>query len=759
MNFLNPWELARLDRQPGLVLHQPLRVQGGEASSAQLRAAQAVHQAFCTAMRVSVVPNPAQYGYLPDGSPYVITAVGQNVVMQLWVGGDPAVVEPYPAGVGLSIDSGPAAKRVRTLFVLSWLNGGWKVTMPRYFFGGSGLWSSSKGEQRLSWLSGNDTAGYQAVTGHVPQDAPGAEKDTLGHGGLAYRIKPGHEAADRAALPASVMSGRYVRLTKIAEIQGGRVGILTAQAVDPRRYAQTPLEPAQMVNAFQTLLTPVPAGLLPLDEPLVPASFLRGSNRIMVPLQDMSLELGSEAGPALSQFPITHEGAIALDDGDWVWSVNEVGAILKSSSPLLNGFPRRHGDVWNARFEQQFQAPSGMRYVTVGDWGYIPFIGEVELLVPVRQRYTYWREFVSQAPVYRANGWKDEPLEFLIRYESSDQFYENADTVSAFMAVNYWNEPKYYQTAQPMVFGDSLFTQTSDATRDPNYNFMSGYDSFTSNSGWKPPLPEIPSQSEITGDLANDFKRTLITPWGEIVLEHTSCALRYTNVPSISAFTGKIESRAVSFVDRFLGVIVYGETVLTPASTTPTSDGGLDVQMVGATYAVVTVCGKEVWRQKVSDSDWTTKVVNHLSTPIRNISLISHTKPYENPHEEGDFTIEYEKYQNGELMGTVSNGWHWSIDYEGGSVEEYTFRSDVPGFLSPLNGGYLSGYSASDFEVSTAVDPASGAGVVVIKKGGALQAAFALSPLGIARSLDSVIQGRKGGLSAENPSIKEVVSV
>lgn len=65
-----------------------LRVEGGvDATIQQRNMAQVVFAQFCTMARLSLGPNPTQAGLLPDGTPYKITTVGPQTIMQIWPAG------------------------------------------------------------------------------------------------------------------------------------------------------------------------------------------------------------------------------------------------------------------------------------------------------------------------------------------------------------------------------------------------------------------------------------------------------------------------------------------------------------------------------------------------------------------------------------------------------------------------------------------------------------------------------------------------
>lgn len=67
-----------------IVAPPQLRVQGGTLTEVQALSAQNVFAKFCDSARLSSVPNPTEYGQLPDGSQYKIVDVAGNRTMLVW---------------------------------------------------------------------------------------------------------------------------------------------------------------------------------------------------------------------------------------------------------------------------------------------------------------------------------------------------------------------------------------------------------------------------------------------------------------------------------------------------------------------------------------------------------------------------------------------------------------------------------------------------------------------------------------------------
>lgn len=77
-----------------------LRVNGGQATAAQLSMAQAAFSRFCEAARLSAAPNPTAAGSLEDGTRYRIVTMGAQTVMEIWPvqGG-----EVFGPGIGVAV--------------------------------------------------------------------------------------------------------------------------------------------------------------------------------------------------------------------------------------------------------------------------------------------------------------------------------------------------------------------------------------------------------------------------------------------------------------------------------------------------------------------------------------------------------------------------------------------------------------------------------------------------------------------------------
>lgn len=88
-NIWNPYAFG-VTGQPVGPQTNALRVYGAEPSKEQLAMAQQTFAKFCANSRLSLVPNPMEQGFLPDGSEYRIVVVGNTRIMEVRVEGEDA---------------------------------------------------------------------------------------------------------------------------------------------------------------------------------------------------------------------------------------------------------------------------------------------------------------------------------------------------------------------------------------------------------------------------------------------------------------------------------------------------------------------------------------------------------------------------------------------------------------------------------------------------------------------------------------------
>ena len=177
-----------------------LRVEGGVEATVQQRAmAQVVFAQFCMTARVSLGPNPTQAGLLPDGTPYKITTVGPQTIMQIWpVSGEEdrlggiAITLVYLDG---SVVPGHHTDGVPTLYLLTprsqrkgsrVSNGQWRVRKPNALIGGKVVHGGPDGRKTFVGIDG---AGLLSIpysrTGGI--NYMGYGENTAGENVKAYR--------------------------------------------------------------------------------------------------------------------------------------------------------------------------------------------------------------------------------------------------------------------------------------------------------------------------------------------------------------------------------------------------------------------------------------------------------------------------------------------------------------------------------------------------------------------------------------------
>lgn len=104
MSLWNPFALDVLGQPMAPVVPPALRVEGGQASPAQLAMAQQSFARFVSHARLSQAPNPTQIGKLADGTAYRITVVCNSTVMQIWPVQKPTV--RGVSGIGVTTAAG-----------------------------------------------------------------------------------------------------------------------------------------------------------------------------------------------------------------------------------------------------------------------------------------------------------------------------------------------------------------------------------------------------------------------------------------------------------------------------------------------------------------------------------------------------------------------------------------------------------------------------------------------------------------------------
>lgn len=159
---------------PGNVLAPPaLRVQGdGQATAEHMALAQQTFYRFCERARTSVVPNPTEMGRMTDGTPYRITVVGPQAIMEIW----PGKPDQYSGGIGIRLTDLTGglvpghihADEVRPQpYILSPVvkpgtritTGEWRVRKVNDYVGGKAAWVSKSGRKALTSFGGVDSDG------------------------------------------------------------------------------------------------------------------------------------------------------------------------------------------------------------------------------------------------------------------------------------------------------------------------------------------------------------------------------------------------------------------------------------------------------------------------------------------------------------------------------------------------------------------------------------------------------------------------
>ena len=128
-----------------------LRVYGAEPSKEQIAVAQQAFAKFCANARLSMVPNPMEQGFLPDGSKYRIVTVGNVRIMEVRVEG--AEEEPILRGILLDFAGSSDQILLTPGGTLAAPNGAWAVTKVKGWMIGMSVWPELVGNRLPGWAN------------------------------------------------------------------------------------------------------------------------------------------------------------------------------------------------------------------------------------------------------------------------------------------------------------------------------------------------------------------------------------------------------------------------------------------------------------------------------------------------------------------------------------------------------------------------------------------------------------------------------
>lgn len=767
-------------RTPGggfmdLAVPPALRVMGGvPATAAQLADAQTVFFKFLGMARLSAGPNPTAAGRLPDGSQYEISVVGNVKTMLLWpVGGEGT---NKLRGIGISVRYSDSVIR---MLVLTY-QAGWKVIQLPRFYGGTGLWVSKSGSRYLT----DDTLS-QTVPNVSPRlfrpgvtEVEEAKVSTSVLKGLAY-----DNGNNGVALISQ--AGKYVQVKQ----EDLTAEIAECPLVSEGTFSQTP-------NDFVN--TPVPIDDVVANP--IPGRFLSGFNEakghlrhsrmrdgsaILFPLVDLDGPSGASitGNGWLTPFALTHVLRVGMaTDGGYA-----AEAVPHMEIEFLLRVPDLPEQVlskpWNrTRYDREIIVTTLPTPISAGGIiGWRDSGRSASTIIKLDGQHNavefhsvLERELDSRVPVFLSRGWSDEPITMTVRLIEEEVLTTDMEGRSI------------------QDTGVVFFTQDGDGgpLTVPTAGWIPalGFD-FVSISPDNPSPPESPGQYTLFGNvfldatpsdptslygttvvadeniyiakLETSLERHLETPWGNIQLQdrNTETTTRFTflrgewsaNNPNLQTIkellsvTGTDWFRMLHFIDPILGVIAYAELTTGGYEVTGPGEGDIyTVRTVNSTAKFVLWHKGEVVLEfalgaPVEGSILATGDELRAGRLVSSDGVVLTPSPITTTYE---FPTLWVKDEDNVVPATVTTNFNSgqgtytaTNEFSQYFAKEIT-EGSVPRPVAP-EGQY-------PVVATSAIDPNSGAGVVMLRESGVLKGAWAIDPRGGRRSLHDVITGGRG---------------
>lgn len=421
MSLWNPFASDPLGNPVLALAPGALRVADGQATAEQLGAARATFARFCAGARLSAAPNPSEIGRLPDGTPYRITVVGPVSTMTIWPEGRGA------AGMGSGIGIPVMLSEKRYLFLLTYRNDAWEVSTPKSFFGGGGVWVSSKDPTYyLSYQRQGDPAtlywpAHNADDKSTPEITPGM---TAGSGGLANAV--GTSTAGLLPVRGGMVSnGVYIQPTPVFSDES--FGIHSGAAASKAAIQKTPMQPAAQTSRFQPAPLKLPPHLVLREriEDTHSIYMLRDGSRMAIPVMNKNCYLDelfynrrSNTPYVTSEYALTHEASARLSDGNANILLAEINDATFDSILTPNDLrtSRWHYTYTDTRGEPEFQGeknwygsseiiPESLRDGSIG-------LGSIIIHIPRKEERIFQRSRNASGVVYSGYDWKDGRVDF-----------------------------------------------------------------------------------------------------------------------------------------------------------------------------------------------------------------------------------------------------------------------------------------------------------------------------------------------------------
>lgn len=721
-----------------------LRVYGAEPSKEQLAMAQQAFAKFCMTERLSFAPNQTQQGFLPDGSKYRIVVVGNTRIMEVRMDGMEYQGE-HERGIGVIVGG--------KLYIVFYSEDKWNVINVKYFYGGSGVWVSSDYKEYLT--DGNQRLlppGFRKYSEDKPpleiDEAWATRRVGVGYGGFGKSV------------------GIITPAKKFASVSLDAYGTLTVKdvkVVPEAVIASTPDIPA--ATASTAIVVDIPGVLS--DDTIRPYRTRAGAE-VGFPVTGNGSTIqrkwyGEPNGRSwLSEDPL--EGAVVVtchSDGTYSAAVEPTSVPFHDNTDSGQDWL---GRAWTARYEQIIGEDVSLKniestssYVTPGRYGSpqcgFPTLTDSYFYFPdvayasSETTATTKRSLKSGAKtakllVYLSKDWNDEVVQFVV-----DKDLEQEVTIDNVVITR---DNRYLN-----LYGPSL------PEHPPGWG--GSFDALLCSSFGTLMPRRVDIRDEVATRKRKDRINTEITtPWGQIKQKDIDVTLTHLETLTstfpigapypISTSTdtwscvGIYKKNDIIYVNPLIGVVAYISSTANKFTVTPEEPQACTVTVdEGKTELVVLARGKIVYQKTIGgkpdggfffrmpdiDIDVSDRI-SYTNSPIAktfDVPVIQITPSvfacifHEYDMDWEGRTTDYEAITVASLYNCMNSAEVRETEESPNfPLFEFTTPEDMP-----------------EYRVISAVDPNSGAGVLLIIKDGATEEAIALSPTGDDLELLSIL--------------------
>jgi len=747
-----------------------LRAVGGPLNEGQLREAQGAFYKFCSAARVSAVPNPVQTGRLSDGSPYRIVDVNGVRTMTVW----PTETSiDSPAGLrGIGLTTGAVNAKY---FVVTYRNKAWVGTAVSHFYGGSGVWVSRGGKHYFT----DDTAAHGAnasgyYEGSARKYGPGAA--TSQARGSATVLRGLAYAATNHGFGVITPGGKYVQVAPNVWTTDLSADVAEVAVVPPKTFAETPDQFGAYPVAVTTVAATPPDGVnlvQPLRLLMGRAAFSRprSGTEVFAPLVQLERPTGvaNIYGDWLSPLALTHELRVAVHP-EYVAEVIHHGDVDVTEF-VPEAYPSGGAIPWRATIRQTGWLAGTPSLTTLK---LVLGAGQLTVDCPDRMdgfdnRYDNTKRLLRvdrrTSPVYVARDWADAKVSMSA---ARDLRHEITATTRGREVYDY-----VFNDVPPSGIWASQGTWY-DWSPSPGteFNYVWTRPGRFRNEGGR-----VNYGAAYTTTTEATYKDTVVlsTPWGPITLvdvdtktvmryRYTSWALLDASVApaggneseekKLLSVSGRDEYKVMVCIDPILSVVAYIEFA---TGGYQLSDLGAytRVRSVGSSASFVVLHrGEEIMRHAVTTFTEGVRIsygdeLDGARTARPNITSSIHTSAAR--------VIDFSAVVDDDHYNSfVVAGHYWfnsGFFNVAGETSTYYLPPNVTDGVVPRPTLPL-GYGA--YSVKTAIDPNSGGGVVAALNGGQVLASWAIAPNGARTELGALLS-QLFDYSGELPAV--IVSV